>query len=106
MGNSFVCPKCGRPLAGVSLHFFPTHWLCAECSGELEDASRSRLNDRVRFDFPDAGYESDQADARKYLRKGRIYRVANVDVYDDITKLTLFGNKDVQFNSVLFKRLQ
>jgi hypothetical protein len=57
---------------------------------------------KIKFAFPNAGYEPDQELARKHLKVGKIYTVAYTSVHRNYTNVYLKEVPGVKFNSVLF----
>ena len=58
---------------------------------------------RVRFSFPDNGYEGDRVHAAKYLTPLNVYTVLYTNVGNSHTSVRLAEFPDQYFNSVQFE---
>lgn len=61
--------------------------------------------DHVRF-TGEGGYDSENRTARKILRIGGVYRVANCDVYAYDHRIQLAEHPGRQFNGVMFELVE
>lgn len=63
----------------------------------------AKKGDKIIFAYPDAGYEPDQLNAKKYLKINQVYTVFKTKISHWHTKVWLKEVPDIPFNSVLFK---
>ncbi len=59
--------------------------------------------DKLRFAYPNNGYESDQVSAKKHLELDKVYTLSRIRVDKWFTVVMLEEVPDVRFNSVLFE---
>jgi hypothetical protein len=63
----------------------------------------AKRGDKVKFSFPDWGYNSDIEKAKEYLTVGKEYTIEKTDVSSWHTNVYLQEFPEVSFNSIMFE---
>ena len=57
---------------------------------------------KVRFSWPNRGYDHHQELANKHLKVGEVYRVESTDVHDSSSTVCLCEFPGIKFNTIMF----
>lgn len=61
---------------------------------------------KIRYAYTSTGFLSDQEGAKKHLKRGQVYTVAQIDVHSSISYVELREIPGITFNTVMFSNVR